>query len=276
MSISFSPSYHFQLFKIVKLFWPVTSWKSFRKLCSILLDSHRLTCTWLLRPSRVFSPINTTRRVTRVYTSVNPLFLSPLTKYTSMPPKAASEKPARKSTSVPVNLMRVVASNWFFSSFPAKSSGGGGKKRKLSAFNKFMASPFDHHRCVFPSHLLPKQQTELARLKEADPDVAHQDRCELFLIIFSSKNLLTYGLTGSKPLLRTGANRKTTQRTLETYLHPIHRALSSLLFRRIVHHPLCLLFLLHSPHTFPNNRVVEFCCRLSCLCSLVIHLRSPH
>jgi len=40
-----------------------------------------------------------------------------------------------------------------------KSRGGGGKK-KLTAFNKFM-------------------QTELARLKEDEPDVSHQDRFKL-------------------------------------------------------------------------------------------------
>ncbi|KAH7915698.1 hypothetical protein BJ138DRAFT_1109405 [Hygrophoropsis aurantiaca] len=51
--------------------------------------------------------------------------------------KADSEKPAKKT----------------------KSSGGGSKK-KLSAFNKFM-------------------QAEMARLKESEPDIAHQDRFKL-------------------------------------------------------------------------------------------------
>ncbi|KAI9460471.1 hypothetical protein BJY52DRAFT_1118095, partial [Lactarius psammicola] len=41
----------------------------------------------------------------------------------------------------------------------ARSSGGGGRK-KLSAYNKFM-------------------QTEMARLKEDEPDMAHQDRFKL-------------------------------------------------------------------------------------------------
>ncbi|KAH9997773.1 hypothetical protein BJV74DRAFT_755691, partial [Russula compacta] len=51
--------------------------------------------------------------------------------------KAASEKPERK----------------------ARSSGGGGRK-KLTAYNKFM-------------------QTEMARLKEDEPDMSHQARFKL-------------------------------------------------------------------------------------------------
>lgn len=39
----------------------------------------------------------------------------------------------------------------------AKSSGGGAKK-KLSAYNKFM-------------------RTEMARLKDSDPDISHKERC---------------------------------------------------------------------------------------------------
>ncbi|KAF8079085.1 hypothetical protein FPV67DRAFT_1467444 [Lyophyllum atratum] len=50
--------------------------------------------------------------------------------------KAAAEKPARKP-----------------------KSGGGGRK-KLTAFNKFM-------------------QTEMARLKEDEPDITHQERFKL-------------------------------------------------------------------------------------------------
>jgi len=46
--------------------------------------------------------------------------------------------------------------NRLFSCLTARSSGGGGRK-KLSAYNKFM-------------------QTEMARLKEDEPDMAHQDR----------------------------------------------------------------------------------------------------
>ncbi|EIW87139.1 hypothetical protein CONPUDRAFT_79302 [Coniophora puteana RWD-64-598 SS2] len=53
------------------------------------------------------------------------------------PKAAASEKPARKT----------------------KSSGGGGRK-KLSAFNKFM-------------------QSEMARLKDTDPEMSHQERFKL-------------------------------------------------------------------------------------------------
>ncbi|KIK70534.1 hypothetical protein GYMLUDRAFT_32563 [Collybiopsis luxurians FD-317 M1] len=41
----------------------------------------------------------------------------------------------------------------------AKSRGGGGKK-KLTPFNKFM-------------------QTEMARLKEEEPDISHQDRFKM-------------------------------------------------------------------------------------------------
>ncbi|KAI0316485.1 hypothetical protein OF83DRAFT_1172843 [Amylostereum chailletii] len=57
-----------------------------------------------------------------------------------MPPrakKAAGDKPERKT----------------------KSSGGGGRK-KLTAYNKFM-------------------QTEMARLKETQPDITHQERFKL-------------------------------------------------------------------------------------------------
>ncbi|KJA28482.1 hypothetical protein HYPSUDRAFT_129262 [Hypholoma sublateritium FD-334 SS-4] len=41
-----------------------------------------------------------------------------------------------------------------------KSTGGGGAKKKLSAFNKFM-------------------QSEMARLKETEPDMQHKDRFKL-------------------------------------------------------------------------------------------------
>ncbi|KAF8167418.1 hypothetical protein B0H34DRAFT_681796 [Crassisporium funariophilum] len=41
-----------------------------------------------------------------------------------------------------------------------KSTGGGGAKKKLTAFNKFM-------------------QTEMARLKEEEPDMQHKDRFKL-------------------------------------------------------------------------------------------------
>ncbi|KIJ22177.1 hypothetical protein PAXINDRAFT_165430 [Paxillus involutus ATCC 200175] len=52
-------------------------------------------------------------------------------------PKTSSEKPAKKT----------------------KSAGGGGRK-KLSAFNKFM-------------------QAEMARLKDSEPDIPHQERFKL-------------------------------------------------------------------------------------------------
>ncbi|KAF8807937.1 hypothetical protein BYT27DRAFT_7256476 [Phlegmacium glaucopus] len=57
-----------------------------------------------------------------------------------MPPRV-SQKPARKT----------------------KSSGSGGAKKKLTAFNKFMVS----------------SQTEMARLKEDEPDMQHKDRFKL-------------------------------------------------------------------------------------------------
>ncbi|KAJ3789978.1 hypothetical protein GGU10DRAFT_371653 [Lentinula aff. detonsa] len=65
----------------------------------------------------------------------------------------ASEKPAKKSKQH-VSLdhdLRLIAGS------PAKSRGGGGGKKKLTAFNKFM-------------------QTEMARLKEEEPDITHQER----------------------------------------------------------------------------------------------------
>ncbi|KAF8433523.1 hypothetical protein L210DRAFT_3556365 [Boletus edulis BED1] len=40
---------------------------------------------------------------------------------------------------------------------PKKTKSGGGGRKKLSAFNKFM-------------------QSEMARLKESDPDIPHQER----------------------------------------------------------------------------------------------------
>ncbi|KAH7886207.1 hypothetical protein F5I97DRAFT_1808768 [Phlebopus sp. FC_14] len=55
-----------------------------------------------------------------------------------MAPKASTEKPAKKT----------------------KSSAGGGGRKKLSAFNKFM-------------------QSEMARLKETEPDMPHQERFKL-------------------------------------------------------------------------------------------------
>ncbi|KDR85657.1 hypothetical protein GALMADRAFT_234655 [Galerina marginata CBS 339.88] len=59
-----------------------------------------------------------------------------------MPPrtaaKPAAEKPVKKT----------------------KSTGGGGAKKKLSAFNKFM-------------------QSEMARLKDDEPDMQHKDRFKL-------------------------------------------------------------------------------------------------
>jgi hypothetical protein len=39
----------------------------------------------------------------------------------------------------------------------AKSTGGGGAKKKLSAYNKFM-------------------RTEMARLKDTDPNITHKER----------------------------------------------------------------------------------------------------
>ncbi len=64
--------------------------------------------------------------------------------------KAASEKPERKGAqSSPTNI------TWLTYG-AARSSGGGGRK-KLTAYNKFM-------------------QTEMARLKEDEPDMSHQAR----------------------------------------------------------------------------------------------------
>jgi hypothetical protein len=66
--------------------------------------------------------------------------------------KAATEKPERKSAF----LCLVKMSTFLLTYLAARSSGGGGRK-KLSAYNKFM-------------------QTEMARLKADEPDMLHQDR----------------------------------------------------------------------------------------------------
>ena len=67
--------------------------------------------------------------------------------------KAASEKLERKGV-MPSFLMKVC--RWLLTYSTARSSGGGGRK-KLTAYNKFM-------------------QTEMARLKEDEPDMTHQAR----------------------------------------------------------------------------------------------------
>jgi hypothetical protein len=66
--------------------------------------------------------------------------------------KASSEKPERKSALF-VPDERIDSQ---LTCPTARSSGGGGRK-KLTAYNKFM-------------------QTEMARLKEDEPDMAHQAR----------------------------------------------------------------------------------------------------
>jgi hypothetical protein len=60
-----------------------------------------------------------------------------------MPPRATEGKPAAEKPPK-----------------KTKSSAGGGGRKKLSAFNKFM-------------------QSEMARLKESDPDMPHQERFKL-------------------------------------------------------------------------------------------------
>jgi hypothetical protein len=68
--------------------------------------------------------------------------------------KAASEKPERKGGMPPSFLMK--RCQWLLTYPTARSSGGGGRK-KLTAYNKFM-------------------QTEMARLKEDEPGMTHQAR----------------------------------------------------------------------------------------------------
>ncbi|KAH0837938.1 hypothetical protein J3R83DRAFT_6172 [Lanmaoa asiatica] len=60
-----------------------------------------------------------------------------------MPPRATEGKPAAEKPPK-----------------KTKSSAGGGGRKKLSAFNKFM-------------------QSEMARLKQSDPDMPHQERFKL-------------------------------------------------------------------------------------------------
>ncbi|KAF5312405.1 hypothetical protein D9619_002654 [Psilocybe cf. subviscida] len=76
----------------------------------------------------------------------------------SVPKAAAAEKPVRKT----------------------KSSGAAGGKKKLTAFNKFMVRFYifggGHELTAGFYH---GQQTEMARLKEDEPDMTHKDRFKL-------------------------------------------------------------------------------------------------
>jgi hypothetical protein len=67
--------------------------------------------------------------------------------------KTASEKPERKGA---FSCLTIRIQIGWLTCLIARSSGGGGRK-KLTAYNKFM-------------------QTEMARLKEDEPEMAHQDR----------------------------------------------------------------------------------------------------
>jgi hypothetical protein len=69
-----------------------------------------------------------------------------------MAPKAAADKPVKKSTS-----FLPPSTSCIYPFCSAKSAGGG---KKLSPYNKFM-------------------KTELARLKETEPNMAHMDRYEM-------------------------------------------------------------------------------------------------
>ncbi|KAJ3750905.1 hypothetical protein DFH05DRAFT_131724 [Lentinula detonsa] len=63
--------------------------------------------------------------------------------------------------------------------YPAKSRGGGGGKKKLTAFNKFMVNILSQNTSDYLSRFIPnyhRQQTEMARLKEEEPDITHQER----------------------------------------------------------------------------------------------------
>jgi hypothetical protein len=67
--------------------------------------------------------------------------------------KAASEKPERKGA-----LSCLTIRTWIGRlMYPTVRSSGGGGRKKLTAYNKFM-------------------QTEMARLKEDEPQMTHQDR----------------------------------------------------------------------------------------------------
>ena len=74
------------------------------------------------------------------------------TTLSKMPPKAAAEKPVKKGAS---SLSASRHAMHIYAFHIAKSAGGGGKK--LSPYNKFM-------------------KTELARLKETEPNMAHMER----------------------------------------------------------------------------------------------------
>jgi hypothetical protein len=64
-----------------------------------------------------------------------------------------------------------------FSNISTAKSSGGGSKKKLTAFNKFMASKvLRSGQMTLPYRFLYFQQTEMARLKEDEPDITHKER----------------------------------------------------------------------------------------------------
>jgi hypothetical protein len=72
-----------------------------------------------------------------------------------MAPKVSADKPVKKSLSPPFASRHALGIH----AFRIAKSGGGGKR--LSPYNKFM-------------------KTELARLKETEPNMAHMDRYESY------------------------------------------------------------------------------------------------
>jgi hypothetical protein len=116
-----------------------------------------------------------------------------------------AEQPAKKS----VLFLYVVLFCQLTPLFSKAKSAGGGGKKKLSAFNKFM-------------------QTELARLKEMEPNVAHKDRSMMSMLSLTRPQRLTAirTIAGSSRRRRTGRLPKRIPRNLNfTYQLTLVRSL---------------------------------------------------
>jgi hypothetical protein len=96
-----------------------------------------------------------------------------------MAPKASTDKPAKKGTSPFPNSRQAMGIH----AFRTAKSGGGGKK--LSAYNRFM-------------------KTELARLREKEPNMAHSERYGAVLFDLE-RDLFIDLLPGSRWLQGTGS-----------------------------------------------------------------------
>lgn len=89
--------------------------------------------------------------------------------------KAAAEKPAKKSERDFFRTSYFYLMTSFRPPLTEKSGGSGGKK-KLTAFNKFMVSGQLTVRLPVDNDFSDNQQTEMARLRDDEPDISHTER----------------------------------------------------------------------------------------------------